>query len=253
MPSAWLVGSTTWAATITVDATPVAMTTNRTHYLRHSTASLSLIDTLASDIVTAVGGTCTITVRRNRRVRIVFNTARTITWGTGTVLRDLLGFTGDLGSAATHDAPGVSPMLWSPGYLATPATIAGTDGYTQQHQSYYKSDDGTQIYVDHLGEETWQELSWSHIVPERLRVATGTGGGTFHELFEQFAKLGRRMLYHEEIDELDSSSDAVTWDTARGPYVLRAETRGNWYQRNVPNAEVSSPLELPLHQVDEYS
>lgn len=254
MPAAWLVGSATWASTITVDATAVAMTTNRSHYLRHATASLSMIDTVAADIVTAVGGTCTITIRENRRVRIVFNTARSVTWGTGTVLRDLLGFTGNLASASTHDAHGVSPLLWSPGFLATPSTIAGTTGYTMQHQAYYKSDDGTQVYVDHLGEETWQELEWQHILPERMRVATGTGGGTFHEFFEQCAKLGRRFGYYEEVDENDASTDAVTWPTVMGPYVLRAEAmRGNWYDRNVPNAEVSASLDLPMHLVDEYS
>lgn len=253
MLSAWFIGSIYLPGiSITVDASDTGITEGP-YYLARSTTALSLIDTLAARIVIAVGGTCTITLRRNRCVRIVFNTARTVTWGSGTQLRDLLGFTGDLASGTTHDAPNVSPLLWSPGYLATPKTIEDVTGYTVPHQAQTKSADGSQVYCTHYGSETWQDLSWSHIMPDRLRVATGTGGGTFHEFFEQCAMLRERFLYHQEIDELDGDTTAATLDTALGPYVLRPEFDGDWYRRNVPNAEVSSPLDLPMHLVDEYA
>lgn len=249
--SAWFVGSITLPEQeLDVDSTAVTVDA-ASYYLRHATSTLSLIDYLGSAIASALGGTCTITLRRNRAVRIAFNTARSVTWGAATQVRDLLGFTGNLASAATHDAPNVSPLLWSPGYLATPTTIAGVTGYTVPHQSIYKSADGSQVYCDHFSDETWQELEWTHIMPDRMRVATGTGGGTFHEFFEQCAMLRRRFLYHQEIEE-DTSTTAATWDTALGPYVLREDFNGDWYRRNVPYAEVSSPLTLPLQAVDEY-
>lgn len=254
MLSAWLIGSITMpASTLTVDADLFAWPAD-SYYLVSSTSALSMIDFLAARIVANVGGTCVITITRGRTIRIVFDTPRTVTWGAATQLRDLLGFTTDLGSATTHDAPNVSPLLWSPGYLATPKTIEGVDGYTVPHQAITKSADGTQVYCTHYGQETWQDLSWSHIIPERMRVDDSTnGGGTFHEFFEQCALLRARFLYHQEVDELDGSTTTATLDTARGPYVLRPEFDGDWYRRNVPNAEVSSPLDLPIHLVDEYA
>lgn len=251
--TAWFVGSITTASiSTTVDATPVTLTA-ASRYLRHATSALSILDSLAAAIVAAVGGTCTIVVQRDRLIRVDFNTARTVTWS-GTQLRDLLGFAGNLGSAASHTATNVSPLLWSPGYLATPTTIAGVDGYTVPHQAVYKSDDGTQVGCDHYGSETWQELSWTHIMPDRLRVDDSQdGGGTFHEFFEQCALLRRRLYWYPDIDESLASSTAVTWVTGRGPYVLRPEFDGRWYRRNEPYAEVSSPLDLPLHLVEEYA
>lgn len=253
MLSAWFIGSiTVTGQDFTVDASGVGVP-DGPYYLLRSPTTYSLLDVMAARVVAIVGGTCVITLRRNRCVRIVFNTARTVTWGAATQLRDLLGFTGDLGSATTHDAPGVSPLLWSPGYLATPKTIEGVAGYTVPHQAITKSADGSQVYCTHYGQETWQDLGWSHIMPDRMRVATGTGGGTFHEFYEQCAMLRERFVYHQGIDELDGDTTAATMDTALGPYVLRPEFSSDWYRRNVPNAEVSSPLDLPIHVVDEYA
>lgn len=253
MLSTWLIGSIYLLdQRFEVDAVTTTQF-NGPYYLRSATSALSMIDAIAARIVVAVGGTCVITLRRNRCVRIVFNTARTVTWGTATILRDLLGFTGDLASGTTHDAPNVSPLLWSPGYMGTPSTIAGVEGYTVPHQAVTKSADGSQVYCTHYGDEIWQELAWTHIIPDRLRVAAGTGGGTFQEFYEQCALLRERFLWHQEIDELDGSTSAATLDTALGPYVLRPEFDGNWYRRNVPFAEVSSPLDLPMHRVDEYA
>lgn len=256
--SAWLVGVVTLPAqafdggtgggNIEVDA--------GTYYLRHGTAGLSLLDTLAADWTTELGLAVTIVVQRNRRIRIdIAAPGAVIEWtGVGnnaSALRDILGFVGNRTSATSHVAEYPSPLLWSPGYIATPKTRNGRDGYTVPHQSVYKSDDGTQKFVAHYGDETWQDLGWSHIEPDRMQVAdTENGGGTFNDFWEQVAKYGRRFTWYPEIDEDDASSTAVTWTTARGPYTLR-EVDGDWYRRVVPNAEVSCSLELPIHQLAE--
>jgi len=166
-------------------------------------------------------------------------------------LADVLGYDADCTGDNTYDAVSISPLLFSAGFMATPKTIQDVDGYTIPHHAAYKSDDGTQIYDVHYGDETWQDLSWPHILPERMRVAsTADGGGTFHEFFEQCAKYHRRFLYYQEIDEDDTSSTAVTWTTGRGPYALR-QVDGDWYRRNVANAELSCSLELPLIELAE--
>jgi hypothetical protein len=251
--SAWLVGYLPIVEQeIRVAGQEVTLAAD-TYALRHTTSALSLIDALDAAMLASVGATTSTTVvLRNRLVRITLSTAGTIRFDDAPALAALLGFPATATASATvHTATYVSPLLWSPGYPATPKTIHGVDGYTIPHQSAYKSDDGSQVYVAHYGDEIWQDLGWSHIMPERMRVAdTEDGGGTFHEFFEQVGKYRRRFTYYEAIDEDDASSSAVTWTTGRGPYVLR-ESDGDWYRRNVPNAEVSCSLELPLHMVAE--
>lgn len=255
--AAWLVGAVTIPAqSFNVNDgggnDPVTVAAG-TYYLRHATGSLSLIRAVSDAIDSSASAISVdgLTVRRSRHLFLDFNAAASVTWGTATIIRDLLGFSSDLVSAATHLAPGISPLLWSPGYLATPKTIAGVAGYSVDHKSRVKSDDGSRSETEFYGEETWQDLVWTHIVPERLRVATGTGGGTFHEFYEQCAKLGYPFRYYEAIDEdEDDTSTNVTWTSSFGPYKLRGDT-GDWYRRNQPNAELSSPLELELHVVDE--
>lgn len=248
--TSWLVGYATLAQQEWDGGTGPANVTlpAGTYALRHGTAALSLIDQVAAVWTLEWGAAVTVTVRRNRLIRItIASGGAAIDWGAATVLRDLLGFTGNRASNTTHDADYISPLLFSPGYPFTPTTISGVSGYTVSHQSRYKADDGTQLYVVHYGDETWQELRVPHVVPSRLRTTgtTAAQGGTFHQFYEQCAKYGRRFLHYETITEDSSSTTAVTWTTALGPYAMR-EINGDWYRRNVPNAEVSSPLELPL-------
>ena len=259
--SAWFVGSITLPSQTISITTAGPVTENvviaaGSYYLRSATAARSILDLLLAAMNThSVLSGATAVIRRDRRIVIGATQSFTLTWPADNVLRDLLGYTGTLTPTATSFvATNRSPLLWSPGYLATPKTIEGVDGYTVPHQSVLKSVDGTQVYCDHYGTETWQDLSWTHIMPERMRVAdSADGGATFHEFFEQCAMLRARFLYHQEIDELDTSTTTVTWDTARGPYVLRDDFGGDWYRRNVAYAEVSSPLDLPIHLVAEYA
>lgn len=256
--ASWLVGAITLPeASIVFDGDVVSLSAG-TYYPRHPTAALSLVDVINSAIDGSPSGiTCTsCVVMRNRLVRINLSSAADLLWTTGGADADAwaaaLGFDGtDLTGAASYTADSISPLLFSAGFMATPKTVQDVDGYTIPHHAAYKADDGTQIYDVHYGDETWQDLSWAHILPERMRVAdTADGGGTFHEFWEQCAKYHRRFLYYQEIDEDDSSTTAVTWTTGRGPYALR-EVDGDWYRRNVANAELSCSLDLPLIQLAE--
>lgn len=259
MTSAWFLGAITIPQqTFDVDdggGNDSVVVAAGTYYLYHTTGALSLLAAVA-DAIDASASTINVdgaTLRRSRHVNLLFDAAASVTWGSASQLRDLLGYTGDLSSGTTHLAPNVSPLLWSPGYLATPKTIAGVPGYSVDHKSRYKSDDGSRSETEWYGEETWQDLAWTHIIPERLRVASGTGGGTFHEFYEQCAKLGYPFQYHEEVDEdEDDTATDATLSTSMGPHKLRGDT-GDWYRRNQSNAELSSPLELELHIVDEVS
>lgn len=250
--SSWLVGSKPFARDrITVGGFDLVVEEGD-RYLRHPTTSLSLIDYLRTVIAAGTSVATTITILRNRTVRIEFASAMDIVWGTATAYRDALGFSGDLASATVHDAPNISPLLWSPGWPAIPDTIAGVSGWSVDHKRRYKSDDGQRSYTDYYGSETWQGLELDHVHVSRMRVATpGAGGGTFQEFYEQCAKLGYKFFHYELVTEDSSSTTGVTWPTGLGPYVLRPMT-GDWYRRRVKNADVSSPLSLPIHLVAEY-
>lgn len=254
IPSDWLVGSFTLSTAVnfTVDGNNASVAAGN-YYLRHTTGSRSLLAAFSAAVVAAVGGTCTVTIKRNRMVRVVFNVARTLSFVDG-IIDGILGLNlSPYGAASTIDADTISTMLFSPGFPAIPQTIRGVDGYKKRLQAVYESDDGTQSISYNFGSETWQELAWRHIVPSRMRIASGAGGGTFHTFFDQCAQLGARFLYYQDITEDDADTANVTWTTQRGPYVLRPEGRdGDWYRRQVPNADVSSPLQLPLHLVSEY-
>lgn len=256
--ASWLVGYVTLpAATIVFDGDDVALAAG-TYALRHGTAAISLIDYLNTTLDAAPSAvTCTsLIVMRNRYVQINLSGVAEIDWTTGgataATWADALGFDGtDLTGAASYTADEVSPLLFSAGFMATPTTPQDTDGYTVPHQSAYKADDGTQIYSVRYGVETWQELSWSHILPERMMVAdTSDQGGTFKSFWDNVAAHHRRFTYYQEIDEDDSSTTAVTWTTGRGPYALR-EVDPGWYKRNVQFAEVSNSLELPIMKLAE--
>jgi hypothetical protein len=251
-----LVGSITVPTQeFTVDATGMNLTGDD-YYLYHATDALSLMAFVAARIIANFGGTCVITVKRNLRVRIVMNAARSFTWGVATQLRDLLGFTGDMAAATTHDAPNISPLLWSPGWLATPQTIAGVSGYSVDHKKRYKSDDGQRSFTHYLGSETWQDLDFDHIVSSRMRIVgtVAAQGGTFHQFYEQCAKLGVRFFHYDNVTEDPAdTSTSITWPAGFGPYVLRDEFKGRWNERRVQGADVSNRLRLPLHMIAEYS
>jgi hypothetical protein len=229
------------------------------YYLRSANAALSLVDYIQGRIQTEVA-TATLFITEGRRVRLLPQVGDpvAIDWLANTTLRDLLGFTGNLASSdAPRTATNCSPLLWSPGWIATPATLLGTAGHIITDQTRHVSADGTRALVSTYYTQVQQELAWTHILAERLRVDAATnGGGTFHELYEQVLKLGKSCRWYVEQNEVDGSTTAITWDDSStnsfGPYVLR-EANPRWYQRVVEYADLYGSLALPLMQVTEYS
>jgi hypothetical protein len=254
--SSWLVGSVTIAQQdFTANGFACSIPAG-TYYLRSQNGNLGLTSMFDSEVEDETGVVSDGSViRRDRLFETNWLANVAINWGAATVLRDLLGFTGNLAAGTQHVATNISPLLWSPGYPATPKTIPGVSGYTKPHQAKSKSDDGSQVYVYHFGTETWQDLEWSHIYPSRLRTTgtTAAQGGTFHQFYQQCLMLGSRFFHYEQVTEDSSSTADVTWPTGLGPYVIRGDMDGDWYERRVKGADISSPLKLQLQVVDEVS
>ena len=257
--SSWLIGSAQLEASgIEVNGVNVA-TPGGTLYLRSENPLLSLIDLLTTAIQTQVP-TAELVVTQGRRVRLVptLGDPISIDWLANTTIRDLLGFTGLLASSdSPRTATNVSPLLWSPGWVATPETLLGTAGWVQTDATHHVSADGRRKLATTYYEQVQQDLSWSVILAERLRVDAATdGGGTFHEFYEQVLKRGMSIRWYVEQLEADGSNTAVTWDDSAtnsfGPYVLR-EADARWYRRVLDNADLYGSLALPLMQVAEYT
>ena len=252
--TALLVGAVPTAPqTITVNAAPPAQLSAGTYYLRHPDPSLSLIDAVEQlmDDEGVLGAD--VSVRQNLRVRIssLANFQLTLSGR----LQRLLGFEGPLaGGQSIYDAPRISPLLWAPGYRATPTSRAGKAGYKVPHTTRHKSDDGSRQETQFFGEEVWQELEWDFIPSELLSVADGEhDGGTFEGFYEEVLKYGRPFHYYESIVTLPTTN-AIGWTSSFGPYQLRDEIDPVWYRRIRSNTDdISGGVGLELHLVEEYS
>lgn len=257
--SSWLIGSfNLTTAFIQVNGVNVSVPGGNL-YLRSAVAVLSLIDIVETAIQTEVP-TATLFLTEGRTVRLLPTGGNPveIDWLSNLTLRDALGYAANLASQDTpHDAPNVSPLLFSPGFTATPETLLDTSGYVTNDQSRMASADGTELQVTTFFEQVQQRLSWTHILAERMRVANSVdGGGTFFEFHEQSSKLGFSMRYYQEQTEVASSTTAVTWDdsvdNSHGPYILK-RTMPRAYSRVVRNADLYSTLTMGLAVVAEYS
>lgn len=256
--SSWLVGSVQLESS-GIEVNGVNVPTSGRYYLRHSNAALSLLDYVQGRIQTEVAP-ASLFLTEDRRVRLTTTAGNpvAIDWLSNTTLRDLLGFTANLASSETaRSATNVSPLLWSPGWVATPETRLGTAGWVQTDATRHASADGTRTLVSTYYTQVRQVLSWTEVEVDRMRVDAATdGGGTFHEFYERCLKLGMACRWYVEQTEVDGSTTAVTWDDSAtnsfGPYAL-VEDNPRYYSRVVSNADLYSPLDLELMQITEYT
>ena len=137
--SAWFIGSVTIAAqTFTVNGVAVVVPAG-TYYLSDPTAGLSLLAATAAAMVPQAAG-ATAVLLGSGKCRLTATGNFTVTWGTATTLRDLLGFTGNLAAAATYTASLYSDLWWSPGkpalFALSPLGITGQTRYILSQSAY---------------------------------------------------------------------------------------------------------------------
>lgn len=258
--SSWLVGSVESLAlqsyTTSGGAASVAA---GSYYLRHSSSSLSLLDVVAASLVASGVTGATVVMLQNRLIRIAASGTFSITWGTATTLRDLLGFTGNLSSAASYTAANVSDLLWSPSWPPTTDTIPNVDGYLIEDVRIATSRGSTSgagvtHNVSFFGAQLMQSARWDVVPIARVRTAAGAGG-TFDVFRETVLVPGLRFFHYERQTEDAASSSAVTWNDsyAHGPYVVPNPPNPRWYNRAIANADQASNLEIEMIKVSEYA
>lgn len=251
--TALIVGSVPLDVAVTIDASPEDI--EGSYYLRHATAALSLLDAFGAAMTSAGVAAAAVTMRANFRVRLASSGVFTVTWNS-TVLRDLLGFTGNLSGSSSYTATNASPLLWAPGYPATPTTIPGKAGYVVPHTTWHSNDDETAVQTQHFGSGVWQELDWALVPTERLQVAdSANDGNTFQGLFRTVMQYGYRFLYHQSVEEETADTNALDWNDADafGPYQLRSPIDPSWYKRLVENADdYGAGIGLEMKAVEDY-
>lgn len=221
--SSWLIGSTEIAAqSVTIDASPESISAG-TYYLYHATAP-NLLDEMVAAMTSAGVTAPAATLRENRKVVLSSLGTFTVTWPADNILRDLLGFTGNLAAASSYTATNISPLLWSPGRTeSTTISRVGLHGRTIYNTIVGIGDDGTPCATTH-GSRVFNEFFWRYIDGNRIQTSSELGGEFETFKSEVLVKQYAFGLYRN-IDEDDSSTSTVSFGSPLGPYAFRPSTR----------------------------
>jgi len=252
--TSWLIGSyenlPAQSFTVTAGGAEVVTVSAGNYFLTDDTDAVSLTEQteLAIETHTGVAG-ATVSILENRKVRIVTNVATAITWGSATLLRDILGFTGDLGSATTHTADNVSEYLWSPGRTETP-TEAPLGVVGDRHYDTVIGVDaaGTTLIATENTSRRVNAFSWRMVTTARYWDSDGSGG-TYQAFWEAVLRHEWQWYLHRNVDEDLSGSSAVTLAEADklGPYKMRPGRQG---MRMGFNRETGFERVDAMHSVD---
>jgi len=228
--TSWLVGSTYVPATdITIDGSAAVFPAGY-YYLRHTTAALSLVDTL-DDLLADEGITGhQVYVARDRKVRIVCTAGSEFPLVWPAALRGLFGFTTNLpGTDAIEIAEGVSPLLWSAGKPHSPQEAPfGARGRSVYDTRLGTAPDGTQVADSHHTQIV-NQFTWNHVAYTRFQTADPGVGGEYVTFFDTVLRNAFKFYLYAFVQEnLAADDTAVSWPTSTnklGPYGYRA-TRG---------------------------
>ena len=255
MTSSWLVGSAALAAqSVTIDGTPEAIAAG-TYYLYDATASLSLLSKMVAAMTAAGVAAAAGVVLLNRKVKLSSSGVFTVTWPADGVLRDLLGFSGNLAAASSYTASAISPLLWSPGKPESPQrSPLGVAGHRVYNTQIGVAEDGT-TFSTTSGYRTIQEYRWTYVHTSRVQTSA-EAGGEFARFFSEVLIKARWKLYRA-IAEDDTSTTAVTWPTAIGPYFMTPDSRAPDWDFNRSSGfefgDCRNDLALKCHVVPEVS
>lgn len=228
--TSWLVGSVyVPETTITINGTGYDFPAGY-YYLRHTTAALSLIDTLDGFLADEVIAGHDVIVSRDRTVRIVCTPGDEFTLVWPAALRGLFGFTSNLpGTDAVEVAEGISPLLWSAGKPHSPQEGPfGAAGRSVYDTRFGTAPDGTQV-ADNHHTQVVNTFTWNHVAYTRFQTTDPGVGGEYVTFFDRvLGAAGKFFLYAFVSESLTTDQTAVTWPTGTdklGPYGFRP-TRG---------------------------
>jgi hypothetical protein len=258
--TSWLIGSrpNLAAQTLTIEGAPHVITAG-SRYLYASSSALSIIARVEAAMDAAGVTGAAVYLTKARKVRITASGTFTLNWPADGVLRDLLGFNGNLAAASSYVATYVSPLLWSPLKPESPEDAPlGVVGH-KVHNAYFSQSphDGTTSAVIH-GSRTYNVFRWGHVPIDRVQTSNGAGG-EWATFWDSVVVLGSRFFHFRCDEDVAGTSTAEAAITVPlGPYVLRAPGRGvpDWdFQRSrgLTNVDRRCDVVLPVSLAPEYT
>jgi hypothetical protein len=260
----WLCSSRVWpdaGLDVTFNASPQTVTASLGGlHIVHPTAALNLLARFVAAMTLAgvVAPACFIT--EDRHVRLTSSGVFTVTW-TSTILRDYLGFTGNLSGASSYTATNRSPMLWSPGKTETPELAPlGAHGQPLSDISVAFGAGGRQtIRVE--GSPTYrQRFKWAHIPKARYYNAPPTPvDGEYAAFWLSEFVGGNRWILLRGVTEGASTTVSAGYGSATyvGPYkadMSQGEMRSLQFARSdgFGRVEAYYDITIPCVLTDEF-
>lgn len=241
------------AQTLTIDGSAENIASGP-FYLDHATPALDLLRALESAMNDAGLTNPVAELREDLRVRLASDDAFDIVWGTATILRDFLGFTGDLPALTSHVAPRHSRYIWSGTFPATKATPDGVGAYPVEDARIVTSADGTEQDHEHFVTHEWQELKYDVVPRSRVWALDGEWDGLTWQGFRAAVMVpGHRFqIYEEVLEDANSTASPVVLGNPDGTYRVR-EIPPGLQQRKVSNMNSHWAVSAKLRRVFEYA
>lgn len=260
MASDWLIGSypdlEEQSLTVTT-AGPVAeacVIAAGDYYLEDANSDWDLLDALETALNShSVVSGCLVYLRDDRRVEIESGATNfAVTWPADTILRGLLGFTGNLVSAPVHTATNVSPLLWSPGKNNNPTEARrGTDGILVEDIAVGQSGPGTVRATRHNSYRR-NTLIYRYLLNSRVWT-TSEAGGEFFKFYQDVLSMRRRFKVWLDVDEGESGDPATLSSKipSTGAYIYSGGPEMPW-GREFGFVEQAHPITIPVVTTREF-
>jgi hypothetical protein len=250
--STWVVGSFTLASNATLTVNGNARTVDAgTRYLYDATPSRSWISELQTEIAAVVPDS-TVFIGKDRKLRIVSG-GGALTLAVPVALQAITGLPASPTVGTTIVADSISTLLWSPGWPETPnGHPVASDGWDVHDRIMTSSPSGLTVNV--TTHHSQRLASWSWFAVKAARCWTSAKApGEFVRFFDEVLVPGYRFKLYSDMAEDESSSTAVTWVTAYGPYVAR-DLNYQWYSRFEPTTDqLGSNIDLDALKTAEIS
>ncbi len=191
-------------------------------YLVHPTAALNLLARVVVAMTAAAVAAPAAFVTEARYVRLTSSGVFTVDWTGAEVLRDLLGFSGNLAAASSYTAPLRSPLLWSAGKVLTPDDLLGSHGRKVIDVSATFGKGGNLTVRREGAPEVVNRFSAAHVPKARYFATPPTYvAGDFVYLWESELCTAKKWHVLRGVTEGASVTASASYGsaTAIGPYV----------------------------------
>ncbi len=254
--STWVIGSYDDLPdqAVTIFGSPETVTaTNGGIYLYSATSANSLVTQFQTQMTNAGLTTAVCRLQKDGKVFLSAVESFAVTF-TDTLLRDLLGFTGNLTAATSHTAPNQSPLLWRASRVASPLDAPlDYDGARVYDQATVISPDARQVTTS-FGTNRVNRLHWSYLVAAKYKT-TSDANSEFAANWDYWMRKGWHFFYATYTED-EASTAAVTHPSLLGPYAVdlskmstkEPHTRSAGFEMHQDYYD----LELPIVKVSEY-